>query len=136
MKTASIALVLHILLFGQIFCQAESTKPYETDWQLYSPGAFPQGWVLPIDRVIVAYGQVEHLYLVGEFAVTATGKSRSILRSKDYPAFRFIVEYPKDIRPSSEKTTITRTPLRPLLVTDVKPQPNGDINVYLREIIK
>jgi hypothetical protein len=36
----------------------------------------------------------------------------------------------------NEKTKLKRTPLRPLLVTDVKPQPNGDINVYLREIVK
>jgi len=118
------------------FCQTQPSKAPETDWELYSPGAFPEGWILPIDRVVAAYGQVKNLYLVGDFNVTAAGQNRCVLRNKDYPTFRFVVDFPKGILPPKEKMLITRTALQPFLVTSVKPQPNGDINVYLKEIIE
>jgi len=136
MKIASIALAFYILFCGPIFCQAESPKPPETDWQLYSPGAFPQGWILPVDRIVDAYGKVDRLYLVGDFTVTAAEQSRCILRNQEYADFRFIVEFPKGMHPPSENETITRTPLRPLLVTSMKIGPDGQTNVYLHEIIK
>ena len=136
MKIASLALAFYILLCSPIFCQAESTKMPETDWLLYSPGAFPQGWILPVDRIVDAYGKVDRLYLVGDFTVTAAGQSRCILRSQDYADFRFIVEFPKGMHPPSENEIITRTALRPLLVTSIKIGPDGQTNVYLHEIIK
>jgi hypothetical protein len=136
MKIASIAFAFHIFLCGPIFSQAESTKPQETDWRLYSPGAFPQGWILPIDRVVGAYGQVDHLYLVGDFTVTAVGRSRCVLRSQDYAGYRFIVEFPQGAQPPAEKTTVTRTALRPLLVTSMKIGPDGQTSIYLRELFK
>lgn len=136
MKNVSIPLAFCILICAPLFCQAEATKTQETDWQLYSPGAFPQGWILPIDRIVDAFKKVDYLYLIGDFTVTATGQTRCILRSQDFADFRFIVEYPKGVHPPSENQTITRTALRPFLVTDIRTGADGQINVYLHEIIK
>lgn len=136
MRLALITLFLLAIFCSPIFSQTEPTKPHDSEWQLYSPGSFPQGWILPIERVVDSYGQVEYLYLVGDFTVTASGKSRSVLRSRDYPSFRFVVDYPNEMQPPKQNSILKRTPLQPLLVTDVKSQPNGDINVFLREIIK
>jgi len=136
MNSVFIAFALLFFVCTSVFCQAQPSKTAETDWELYSPGAFPQGWILPIDKIVAAYGQTKCLYLVGDFKVTAAGQSRCILRNNDFPTFRFVVDFPKSVLPPKENTLITRTSQEPLLVSSIKTGTDGQTTVYLHEIIK
>lgn len=88
----------------------------------------------------------ERLYLQGDFAVTASGQDRSVLRyqasatptlTPDWIAkTRIIVAYPPQTAPPAEGTTISRNQDRPFMITDVKKGNDGTVNVYVREITK
>ena len=87
----------------------------------------------------------ERLYLQGDFAVTASGQDRSVLRYQSNNSsltpdvttkMRIIVTYPAGVAPPAEGTTVARNQDRPLMITDVKKGNDGTVNIYVREIVK
>jgi hypothetical protein len=63
------------------------------------------------------------------------------LPSSDLPIgrigkIRIIVEYPPETRPPETGTSLSQDRLHPLMVTDVKKEKEGTMNIYLRSITK
>ncbi|MBM3857057.1 MAG: hypothetical protein FJ390_03745 [Verrucomicrobia bacterium] len=118
-------------------------------WQIYDPGKMPRGRFVAAPQLsnLAEQGLAgQRLYLQGDFAVTASGQDRSVLRyqsgtSSDLTPdriskMRIIVAYPKGTSPPAEGTTVTRNTDRPFMITDVKKGNDGTVNVYVREIVK
>ncbi len=115
---------------------------------LYEPGKMPRGrFVVPSQFSDLADQGLagQRLYLQGDFAVTASGQDRSVLRYQlntpsltagQSSTIRIIVAYPHGIMPPAEGTTVARSQDHPLMLTDVKKGNDGTINVYVKEIIK
>jgi hypothetical protein len=117
-------------------------------WPLYEPGKTPHGRFVEASRLadLVEQGVAgEPLYVQGDFAVTASGADRSVLRYQGKKSSlppdriaktRIIVAYPTGIAPPREGTLVTRAQDCPLMITDVKKGGDGSINIYAREIIR
>jgi hypothetical protein len=117
-------------------------------WPLYEAGKMPRGRLLsPTEFSTLAEQGFtgERLYLIGDFTVTASGEHRAVLRyrlpSSDLPIgrigkIRIIVEYPPETRPPETGTSLSQDRLHPLMVTDVKKEKEGTMNIYLRSITK
>lgn len=123
-------------------------NPSNNTWPLYDPGKMPRGRMLsPIEVEPLAQQGFsgERLYLSGDFAVIASSDHRALLRyqpaSTNLPmshlaTIRVIVEYPSATIPPAIGTSLSQDCLHPLMVTDVKKETNGTINLYVRSIIK
>ena len=117
-------------------------------WPTYDAGKMPRGRFVaaPQLRNLAEQGLAgERLYLQGDFAVTASGQDRSVLRYQSSNSsltpdvitkMRIIVAYPTGVAPPAEGTTVTRNQDRPFMITDVKKGNDGTINIYVREITK
>lgn len=120
----------------------------ESVWPLYDPGKMPRGRLLSPQEFPTLAEQGfngERLYLLGDFAVTASGEHRAVLRyrleSSGIPItrtgkIRIIVDYPLGTLPPTTGTFLSQDHLHPLMVTDVKKEKDGTINFYVRSITK
>ncbi|MCX6958082.1 MAG: hypothetical protein NT164_06065 [Verrucomicrobiae bacterium] len=117
-------------------------------WPTYDPGKMPRGRFVaaPQLRDLAEQGLAgERLYLQGDFAVTASGQDRSVLRYQSNNSsltpdgitkMRIIVAYPAGAVPPAEGTSVARNQDHPFMITDVKKGNDGTVNVYVREILK
>ncbi len=116
---------------------------------LYEPGKMPRGrFVDPLQFSNLAEQGLagERLYLQGDFAVTASGQDRSVLRYQSTSSssltpdrtakIRIIVSYPPGASPPAEGVFVTRRQDNPLMITNVQKGNDGTLNVYAREITK
>lgn len=116
---------------------------------LYNPGKIPRGrFVTPSQFSDLAEQGLagQRLYLQGDFAVTASGQDRSVLRYQPSTTstltpdriakIRIIVSYPAGVIPPAEGTSLARNQDSPFMITDVKKGNDGTVNVYAKEIIK
>jgi hypothetical protein len=79
----------------------------------------------------------ERMYLHGLFKVSASGKDRAILRSlKSASNVRVIVQYPQGVEVPSEDSQVHRDARRPFQIIDMRESPDGQINVYAREVTR
>ena len=117
-------------------------------WRTYPPGKAPSARAIsPAETVALAgRGDLgEKLYLQGDFRVIASGENRVVMREKsagaDGPApgtadsVRIIVEYPAGAVPPSENATVNRDASRPLEIRDIRKGSDGQVNVWVREIM-
>lgn len=116
-------------------------------WRTFEPGQMPRGRVIePQEAAPLAERGVsgERLYLRGQFVVTASGENRAVLRPQGgfgslirpgAGATRVMVEYPAGMAPPAEGATFSRDETRPFMVTDVRRGADGQINVYVREVM-
>jgi hypothetical protein len=107
-------------------------------WKTFKPGQMPRGRVVdPREATDLAGRGVagERLYLRGEFRVTAAGENRAVLRVPGADATRIIAEFPAGANAPGEGQTISRDENRPFQVTDIRRGADGQVNVYVREII-
>jgi hypothetical protein len=119
-------------------------------WPTYAPGQMPRGRLagVPDMSELASRGVAgERIYLQGNFVVTASGQNRAVLRSQAAlpenlgiggrsSNTRIIVEFPAGSRPPSEGSTLSRDSRRPFLVTEVRRTPDGQVNVYVREVTR
>lgn len=117
-------------------------------WPVYEPGKMPRGRLIdPTEFPALAEQGVagERLYLQGDFSVTASGEHRAVLRyqsaAMDLPIgrtgkIRVIVAYADGTIPPAEGTSIAQDRQHPLMVTDIKKEKDGTIDLYAREITK
>ncbi len=119
-------------------------------WPTYSPGQMPRGRLANVPDMsdLASRGVAgERIYLQGSFIVTASGQNRAVLRSQAAlpenlgiggrsSNTRIIVEFPSGSRPPSEGSTLSRDSRRPFLVTEVRRTSDGQVNVYVREVIR
>jgi hypothetical protein len=88
----------------------------------------------------------ERVYLKGQFVVNFSDANRAVLRPRSRLATamlhlggsstRIIVEFPAGYAPPTQGTVVSRDELRPLEITEVRKQEDGQLNVFAREIMQ
>ena len=120
-------------------------------WKTYLPGKMPLGRLItPSDvRDLADRGLAgERVYLKGQFVVNFTEPNRAVLRPKTGLTdavlklagggqnMRIVVEYPAGYNPPTRGSTVTRDDARPYEITEVRKQSDGQLNVFVREIMQ
>lgn len=91
----------------------------------------------------------ERVYLKGQFVVNFTEPNRAVLRPKvgvtdamlekltgGGQNVRIVVEFPAGYTPPTRGSTVTRDDARPYEITEVRKQSDGQLNVFVREIMQ
>jgi hypothetical protein len=142
--------------------QAASAAPVSGDalastagggtWKTFPPGKMPPGRLIaPTDLSAIADKGLagERVYLKGQFVVNFAEANRAVLRPKTrltdtvlHPlasgsqSTRIIVEFPAGYTPPAQGSTVTRDEARPYEITEVRKQADGQLNVFVREIMQ
>lgn len=119
-------------------------------WKTFAPGKMPLGRLVETndlkdlaDRGIVG----ERIYLKGQFVVNFSDANKAVLRPRTRLASamlhlvngtstRIIVEFPAGSSPPAQGTIVSRDEARPLEITEVRKQEDGQLNVFAREIMQ
>jgi hypothetical protein len=121
------------------------------NWKTYPPGKMPVGRLITLgdlkdlaDRGLAG----ERVYLKGQFVVNFTEPNRAVLRPKTGITdavlklagggqnLRIVVDFPAGYAPPSRGSTISRDEARPYEITEVRKQSDGQLNVFVREIMQ
>jgi len=121
------------------------------NWKTFPPGKMPAGRLITTadlrdlaDRGLAG----ERVYLKGQFVVNFTETNRAVLRPKTNLTdtvlkmagggqnMRVIVEFPAGYTPPTRGTTVNRDEARPYEITEVRKQSDGQLNVFVREIMQ
>lgn len=117
-------------------------------WRTYQRGQQPPGRsITPSEASKMADhgGIAEHLYLRGDFVVTASGDNRAVLRapaslgevSRDgVSSTRILVEFPPSAELPSVGSTLSRGEAEGFEVREVRRGQDGQINIFVREITR
>ncbi|MDQ6764954.1 MAG: hypothetical protein M3Z22_02480 [Verrucomicrobiota bacterium] len=119
-------------------------------WKTYPAGKMPQGRLItPSDLGDVAQHGLagERVYLRGQFVVNFAESNRAVLRPRSNLAesvlhfgapssTRIVVEFPAGTKPPAQGSTVNRDELRPYEITEVRRQSDGQLNVFVREIMQ
>jgi hypothetical protein len=122
------------------------------NWPLYASGQMPRGRLLALADAVKLRGYPlagDPYYLTGTFQVTASGPRRYIMRlaregeqarfspRDGEPArpVRFILDFPVDMRPLARGAVLERGVEEPFQLFRVENSGDGQLNVYLREVI-
>jgi hypothetical protein len=119
-------------------------------WKTFAPGKMPLGRLIETndlkelaDRGIVG----ERVYLKGQFVVNFADANKAVLRPRTRLASamlhlgsgnstRIIVEFPAGYAPPAQGSVVSRDDARPLEITEVRKQEDGQLNVFAREIMQ
>ena len=120
-------------------------------WKTFPPGKMPVGRLIQTsdlgdlaDRGLAG----ERVYLKGQFVVNFTEPNRAVLRPKTrltdavlHPlgggqSVRIVVDFPAGYTPPARGTTVIRDEVRPYEITEVRKQSDGQLNVFVREIMQ
>jgi hypothetical protein len=120
-------------------------------WKTFPPGKMPVGRLItPADlRDLADRGLAgERVYLKGQFVVNFTEPNRAVLRPKTGLTdavlklagggqnLRIIVDFPAGYTPPARGVTVNRDEARPYEITEVRKQADGQLNVFVREIMQ
>jgi hypothetical protein len=120
-------------------------------WQTFPPGNMPVGRLIQNSDLndLAEHGLTgERVYLRGQFVVNFAEATRAVLRPKKgltdavlHPlgggqSVRILVEYPAGRGPPARGTTVIRDEARPYEITEVRKQSDGQLNVFVREIMQ
>jgi hypothetical protein len=114
-------------------------------WPTYKPGQMPRGKLVGVsDARGLAASDVsaQPLYLHGDFNVTAANGSSAVLRSSSSDPTsagtagntRIVVQYPAGSRSPDQGGHVSRGGDRPFLITNIQQKPDGQVNIYVREV--
>ena len=89
----------------------------------------------------------ERVYLRGQFVVNFAESNRAVLRPKSKmtdavlhfgapSSTRIIVEFPAGYTPPAQGAVVNRDDARPYEITEVRKQSDGQLNVFVREIMQ
>lgn len=118
----------------------------DNSWTTFAPGQQPRGRVITLGEASALAGRGdlgERLYLQGSFKVTATGENRVVLRSQgasgdprqpESDSARVMVQFPASAAPPPLGSSFARDEMRPFEILDVRKGPDGQINIYVREV--
>jgi hypothetical protein len=120
------------------------------NWKTYPAGKMPQGRLVntgDLGDVADRGTNGERVYLRGQFVVNFAEGNRAVLRPKSGMAesvlrlgtpssTRIIVEFPSGYKPPAQGSTVTRDEQRPYEITEVRKQSDGQLNVFVREIMQ
>jgi hypothetical protein len=118
-------------------------------WRTFAPGKMPLGRLIgPSDLNDIADRGTggERVYLKGQFVVNFSDANRAVLRPRTRLASamlhlgnsstRIIVEFPAGYVPPPQGSIVSRDEARPLEITEVRKQEDGQLNVFAREIMQ
>ena len=118
-------------------------------WKTFPAGKMPLGRLIgPSDLKEIADRGTggERIYLKGQFVVNFSDANRAVLRPRGKltdsvlhfgaAPTRIIVEFPAGYTPPAQGSTVSRDEARPLEITEVRKQDDGQLNVFAREIMQ
>jgi hypothetical protein len=119
-------------------------------WRTFPPGKMPLGRLIGAGDLsdVAEHGLAgERVYLKGQFVVNFSDANRAVLRPRATltnkvlhfgggSSVRIIVEYPSGYVPPQRGAVVNRDELRPYEITEVRKQEDGQLNVFVREIMQ
>ncbi len=119
-------------------------------WKTYPAGKMPAGRLITTSDLgdVAERGLAgERVYLRGQFVVNFAEGNRAVLRPKSNMAesvlhlgapssTRIVVEFPAGHTPPAPGSTVTRDQAQPYEITEVRKQSDGQLNVFVREIMQ
>jgi hypothetical protein len=118
-------------------------------WKTFPAGKMPLGRLIATGdlKEIADRGTAgERIYLKGQFVVNFSDANRAVLRPRGKltdsvlhfgsAPTRIIVEFPAGYTPPQPGSTVSRDESRPLEITEVRKQEDGQLNVFAREIMQ
>ena len=119
-------------------------------WKTFAPGRMPLGRLIGTGdlRDVAEHGLAgERVYLRGQFVVNFSDANKAVLRPRTKltdkvlhfgggSSTRIIVEFPAGYVPPRPGAEVTRDELRPYEITEVRRQEDGQLNVFVREIMQ
>jgi hypothetical protein len=119
-------------------------------WKTFAPGKMPLGRLIGTGdlRDVAEHGLAgERVYLRGQFVVNFSDANKAVLRPRTKltdkvlhfgggSSTRIIVEFPAGYVPPRPGAEVNRDELRPYEITEVRKQEDGQLNVFVREIMQ
>ena len=119
-------------------------------WKTFSPGRMPLGRLIGTGdlRDVAEHGLAgERVYLKGQFVVNFSDANKAVLRPRTKltekmlhfgggSSTRIIVEFPAGYVPPRQGAEVNRDEQRPYEITEVRKQGDGQLNVFVREIMQ
>ena len=118
-------------------------------WRTFEPGRMPAGRLVGVSDLseVADRGTAgERYYLKGQFVVNFAEAHRAVLRPRSKlptkvfnlaaASTRIIVEFPEGYPAPAQGSTVTRDAMRPYEITEVRKDSEGQLNVFVREIIQ
>jgi hypothetical protein len=119
-------------------------------WKTFSPGKMPLGRLIGASdlRDVADRGLAgERVYLKGQFVVNFSDANKAVLRPRTKltdkvlhfgggSSTRIIVEFPAGYVPPRQGAEVNRDEQRPYEITEVRRQEDGQLNVFVREIMQ
>jgi hypothetical protein len=119
-------------------------------WKTFPPGKMPLGRLIGTGdlRDVAEHGLAgERVYLKGQFVVNFSEANKAVLRPRTKltdkvlhfgggSSTRIIVEFPAGYVPPRQGAAVTRDEQRPYEITEVRRQEDGQLNVFVREIMQ
>jgi hypothetical protein len=120
------------------------------NWKTFAPGKMPLGRLIATgdlndvaDRGVAG----ERIYLKGQFVVNFADANKAVLRPRTTltskvlhfgggSSTRIIVEFPRGYSPPLQGAVVNRDETRPYEITEVRKQEDGQLNVFVREIMQ
>jgi hypothetical protein len=120
------------------------------NWKTFAPGKMPLGRLIATgdlndvaDRGVAG----ERIYLKGQFVVNFADANKAVLRPRTTltskvlhfgggSSTRIIVEFPRGYTPPPQGAVVNRDETRPYEITEVRKQEDGQLNVFVREIMQ
>ena len=120
------------------------------NWKTFAPGRMPLGRLIATgdlndvaDRGLAG----ERIYLKGQFVVNFSEANKAVLRPRSSltskvlhfgggSSTRIIVEFPLGYTPPPQGSVVNRDEQRPYEITEVRKQEDGQLNVFVREIMQ
>ncbi len=119
-------------------------------WKTFPAGKMPLGRLIGTSDLgdVADHGlAAERIYLKGQFVVNFSDASKAVLRPRTSltrkmlhlgggSSTRIIVEFPRGYTPPAQGTVVDRDEVRPYEITEVRKQDDGQLNVFVREIMQ
>ena len=119
-------------------------------WKTFPPGRMPLGRLVGTGdlRDVAEHGLAgERVYLKGQFVVNFSDANKAVLRPRTKltekmlhfgggSSTRIIVEFPAGYVPPRQGAEVNRDEQRPYEITEVRKQGDGQLNVFVREIMQ
>jgi hypothetical protein len=119
-------------------------------WKTFPAGRMPLGRLIGTSDLndVADHGLAgERIYLKGQFVVNFSDANKAVLRPRTSltskmlhfgggSSTRIIVEYPRGYTPPPQGTVVNRDEVRPYEITEVRKQEDGQLNVFVREIMQ
>ena len=120
------------------------------NWKTFAPGRMPLGRLIATGDLndVADHGVAgERIYLKGQFVVNFADANKAVLRPRTTltskvlhfgggSSTRIIVEFPRGYTPPPQGAVISRDEMRPFEITEVRKQEDGQLNVFVREIMQ